>query len=259
MLLSCRRITGKCNTGSGCLTHITKCHHLYVYSSSPGIWDIVVTTIYIGTRIVPGTEYRFDRFHQLNLWICREVCTDLFFIFCLELISQLFQIFCCQLYVLCYALGYFHLVNQFFKIFLSNFHNDIRKHLDKSAVAVPCPSWVAGFLSQDFYYLFIQTKIQNGIHHARHRCSCSGSDRYQQWIFLISKLLSSDLFHLLNVFHNLALNFIVNLLTIFIILSTCFRCNREALWYRKSQIGHLSQIRALSSKKVSHVRITFSE
>ena len=47
------RITGKGNTGTTIVTHVTECHRLYVYSGTPGIRDIVVTTVYIGTRVVP--------------------------------------------------------------------------------------------------------------------------------------------------------------------------------------------------------------
>ena len=52
-LLSCSRVTSKCNTCTTVITHVTKCHGLYVYSSSPRIRDVVVTTVYICTWVVP--------------------------------------------------------------------------------------------------------------------------------------------------------------------------------------------------------------
>ena len=62
-VLSCSRVTGKCNTCTAVITHVTKCHHLYVNSGSPGIRDIVVTTVYVCSRVVPGTEYGFYSSH----------------------------------------------------------------------------------------------------------------------------------------------------------------------------------------------------
>ena len=49
----CSRVTCEGNTCTTVITHVTKCHHLYVNCSTPGIWDIVVTTIYICTWVVP--------------------------------------------------------------------------------------------------------------------------------------------------------------------------------------------------------------
>ncbi len=72
-LLAGSWITGKGNTCTTVVTHITECHGLYVYSSTPGVRDIIVTTVYIRTRVVPGTEYGFDRTHQLLFRIIREV------------------------------------------------------------------------------------------------------------------------------------------------------------------------------------------
>ena len=155
MLLTSCGITGKCNTGTGCLTHVTKCHHLYINCGTPGIRDIVVTTIYICTRVVPGTENCLDSLHQLFLRVGREICTDLLFVFCLKLFCQFLQILCSQLNVLCNALCCLHLVDQLFKILLADFHNNVREHLDKSAVAIPCPTGITGLLCQNFYYFFI--------------------------------------------------------------------------------------------------------
>ena len=50
---SCSRVTSEGNTCTTVISHVTECHHLYVYSSTPGIWDIVVTTINVCTRVVP--------------------------------------------------------------------------------------------------------------------------------------------------------------------------------------------------------------
>ena len=60
---SCSRVTCEGNTCTTVITHVTKCHHLYVNSCTPRIWDIVVTTIYVSTWVVPRTEYGFNSSH----------------------------------------------------------------------------------------------------------------------------------------------------------------------------------------------------
>ena len=76
-LSACSRVSCKCNTCTAVITHVTKCHRLYVNSCSPGIRDIVVTTVNIGTRVIPRTEYCLDCSVKLFLWIGREVLTNL--------------------------------------------------------------------------------------------------------------------------------------------------------------------------------------
>ena len=62
---------------------------MYVYCSTPGIRDIIITAVYVRTRVVPGTEYSFD------CLISTEQpdhdgksSPNLFFVLSLELLSQ---------------------------------------------------------------------------------------------------------------------------------------------------------------------------
>ena len=47
------RISREGYTGTTVITHVTECHGLYVYSSTPGIRDIIVTTINVCTWVIP--------------------------------------------------------------------------------------------------------------------------------------------------------------------------------------------------------------
>ena len=172
------RISGKCNTGTTVITHVTECHRLNVNSSTPGIRDIVVTTINVCTRVVPGTEYSFDSAHQLFLGIIREVYTDLSLVLSLELASQFLQIISSKLNVLLNTLLLFHCIDQLLEVLLTYFHNNVGIHLDKSSIAVPSPTRVAGLLSDYVNNGLIQTKVQNGIHHTGHGCSRAGTNGY---------------------------------------------------------------------------------
>ena len=173
LLFSGCRVTGEGNACPGGFAHVSKGHHLNVYRGSPGIRDVVVAAVHIGAGVIPGTEHGFDCAKELCFRVSREVLSDFFLIFSLKLVRQFFQILCGQLYVLCHAFIGFHFVNQFFKVFLSHFHNNIRIHLDKSAVAVPGPARIAGFCGKDFNHVLVKSQVQNGIHHTRHGSSRS--------------------------------------------------------------------------------------
>ena len=84
--VSCSRVSCECNTGTTIITHVAECHGLYVYCCSPWIWNIVISSVYICSWVVPWTEYSLDSSHQLFLWIIREVWTNLGLVFSLELV-----------------------------------------------------------------------------------------------------------------------------------------------------------------------------
>ena len=76
---------------------------------------------------------------------------------------------------------------------------------------------------------------------------------------MVAELFAGDLFHLSNVLVDLTLDLFIDLASIFIILCTCLCCNGEALRNRQTNVGHLSQIRALTTKQFAHVCITFGK
>ena len=84
------RITGKCNTGSGGVTHISKYHRLYIDSGSPVTRDIIHTAIDNRTIIVPGTEHSLYRTHQLLFRVLWEIFFLCLFIDCFKTVNQLF-------------------------------------------------------------------------------------------------------------------------------------------------------------------------
>ena len=158
-LVSGCRISCESHTGSAIVTHVTECHGLYVYGCTPRIGDVVVSTINICTGVIPAAEYGLDGTEKLFLRISREILTDLLLVFRLELLGKLVKVFCGKLNVLLNALLLLHLIDKFLEVLLSNFHNNVGVHLDKSSVAVPSPSGISGLLCDNSYYIFIQTKV----------------------------------------------------------------------------------------------------
>ena len=174
-----RWVTCKCNTCTGCLTHVTKYHCLYVYSCSPISRDVVHTTVNDSTRVVPRTEYSFYCSQQLFLRILWEFCSiHIFRVNCFKSLNQFFQIVYSQLCIVMNAFCFFYFIDDFFKERLRNFHNYVRVHLNETSVRIVCKSWIASFLSKTFYCNIIQTQVQDGIHHTWHGGSGTRTNRY---------------------------------------------------------------------------------
>ena len=119
----------------------------------------MVHTIDVRTGVVPRTEHGFDSFEQLFFRVVGEFFAQLLLIFGFELVGKRFQIFRVQLYVLRNALLLFHLVDKFFEVFLAYFHNHVGEHLNKSSVAVPRPTGVIRFRSDNVYHFFVQAEV----------------------------------------------------------------------------------------------------
>ena len=245
--------------GTAVIAHVAECHGLYVDRCAPAVGDIIVTSVNVGTGVVPGTENSLDGTHQLFLGIAGEVLAQFCLVLCLELICQLMQIICVQFHVKLDALFFFHLVDQGLKILFADFHNNVGIHLDESSVAVPCPAGIAGLLRDGVDNCLIQTQVQDGIHHTGHGCSRAGTNGNEERVLGIAELLAGDLFHLADVLVDLSHDRRVDLTAVLIILGAGFGCDGEALRNRKTDIGHLCQVSALASKELSHVCVAFAE
>ena len=262
LLFTGSRVTGKCNTGTRFVVQVTEYHRHYVNCGTPAVRDIVVTAIYVCTGVVPAAEYGFDRQLQLLYRVRREVCAQLVLVLSLELLSQSLQISSGQVYVELHALFFLHLVDELLEVLLTNFHNNVREHLDETSVGVvykTLESRIRIALDHCSNNVVVQTEVQDGVHHTRHRSTCAGTNGNQKRIVQIAELLAVDLFHLLNAFHDLSHDFVVDLAAILIVLCASLSGDGEALRYRKTDAGHLSQVCALASEKVAHGHVAFAE
>ena len=259
LILTGSRVSRERNAGTGIIAHVAECHHLDVDSRAPGIRDVVVAAIDVRARVVPGTEYGLDRLDQLYLRIGREVLSDGLLVHRLELIRQILEILRGQIHVLRHAPLDLLLVDQLLKLALRDFHDDIGEHLDEPSVAVPCPARISGLCAQGLDDIFIKTKVEDRVHHARHGSSRARTNGNKKRILLITEFLARDLLELSHILGNLRGDLVVDDLPVLVVLRACFRCDREALRNRKTQVGHLGQVRTLTAEELAHVGIALGE
>ena len=87
-------ISCKCNTCTRCITFVTKYHHLYIYSSTPAIRNVIHSSIYKCSRIIPRTEYSFCSFKHLFFRVLWEIFSLVFFIKFFKFFCNFFQMVC---------------------------------------------------------------------------------------------------------------------------------------------------------------------
>ena len=261
-LFAGRGIAGERDAGTGVVVQVTEDHRHHVDGGAPRIGDIVVAAIDVGAGVVPGTEDRTDRGVELLLRVGREVLAELLLVFRLELGGKLFQIGGGQFNVELDALLFFHLVDQLLEILLADLHNDVREHLDEPAIAVVNETLELGIgVARDHRGddLVVQTEVQDGVHHTGHRGASARTHRDEQRVLQIPELLAVDLFHDLDVLHDLRHDLVVDLSAVLVVLRARLGRDRETLGNGKTDVGHLRQVRALTAEEVTHVLVAFRE
>ena len=142
---------------------------------------------------------------------------------------------------------------------LAHAHNDIREHLDESSVGIIGKSGIAGLGSKALYGHVVKTKIEDGVHHAGHGCSRTGTNGNQKRILRIAELLALHAFQPLQRLEDLRLCVLVNGLAVIVIVCARLGGNCETVRDRKTNVGHLSQVRTLTAKEITHVGTAFVE
>ncbi len=259
LLLTGCRVAGERNAGTRIVAGVAEDHHLDVDGSTPARGDVVHAAVVDRTRVVPRAEDRHDRAHKLFFRVGWEVDALFLLIFSLELTRQLLEVVGIQLGVHLDAFFLFHLVDQLLEVSLADLHDNVRIHLDEPAVGVIRKTRVVGLFRHDFDHFIIQTEVEDGVHHARHRSACARTDRNEQRVLEVAELLAGNLFEFGEVGVDFRLDLFVDLLTISIVLGACLGCDREPLRDRHSKTCHLRQVRTLASEQLTHRAVALGE
>ena len=259
LLLAGGGVTGEGHAGAAVVAHVAEGHGLDVDGGAPGTGDIVHAAVDNGAGVVPAAEHGLDGTHQLLLGVGGEVLADLGLVLGLELAGQLLQVLSGELHVLRdTALG-LHLVDELLEVLLAHFHDHVGIHLDEAAIAVIGPAGVAGHLGDDLHHLFVQTQVQDGVHHAGHGGAGAGTDGDQQGVLQIAELLAGDLLHLGDILHDLSLDLVIDLLAVLIVLGAGLGGDGEALGHGHTEVGHLGQVGALAAQQLAHLAVALRE
>ena len=132
---------------------------------------------------------------------------------------------------------------------LGNFQYHVPEHLNEPAVGVKGKPAVCSGRCHPFHGDIVQSEVQDGIHHARHRKNRAGSNGKQQRIRGVAKLLPCFLFGCFQARLDLLRQALRKAIPDFIILTAYFRRNGHARRYRQPDSGHLRQTGALAAEQ----------
>ncbi len=259
LLLAGGGVTGEGNAGAGSLAHVAEDHGLHVNGSAPVAGNVVHAAIVNSTRIVPRTEHGLDGLHQLFLRILGEVNALLCLVDFLKANNNFLQVISGQVTVELYAPLFLELVQNVFELALLDFHYHVREHGDETTISIVGEVLVIGQLCQTLYGHVVQTQVQDGIHHAGHGSTSTGTHGNQPRIVFIAELLADDFFGLGQCGIDLLLDVGSDDLAIGVVASAGFGGNGEALRHRQTNVGHFSQVGTLAAQQLTHVCVAFRE
>ena len=248
-------VTGERNACAGGIAHVSEYHGLNIDSGTPLVRDIVHHSVVVGSRVVPGTENSLDGFHQLDLGILRELFSHLLRIDRFVLRDDCLQILSLELCVIHIAVSFLLSFENAVEIGLAHAHYDVGEHLDESSVGIVSESRIAGLGRKALDRDIIETEVQDRIHHTGHGCSCAGTDGNKKRILRVAELLALNAFEPLESFKDLLRCVLVDGLAVIVIVRACLSGNGETVRDRKTDVGHLRQVRALAAEKIAHVGI----
>ena len=177
----------------------------------------------------------------------------------LEQVDELEHVVFVQLVVVGHATLFLDLIDELLKGALRQLHNDIREHLDETAVRIACKARVAGQLCNGVADDVVHAEVQDGIHHTGHGCACARANRYEQRGIGIAQMLAGHLLELIEVFHDLFLDIGINLAAILIVTGAGLGGDGKALRHRHAQTGHFGQVCALAAQQFTHGAVTLRE
>ena len=177
----------------------------------------------------------------------------------LEQDDQLGHIICIELIVHLNALFVLNLIDKLFEGGLRQLHNNVREHLNETAVGVACETRVIGQLGNCFADLVVHAEVEDGVHHAGHGCARTRANGYEQRLLGIAEGFAGNLFKLIEVKQDLILNIRIDGLAVLVITGAGLGGDGETLRHRHAQSGHFSQIGSLAAKQLTHFAVALRE
>ena len=113
--------------------------------------------------------------------------------------------------------------------------------------------WVASLLYHTCGYLVVQTEVEDGVHHTRHRSASTRTYRNQKWILWVAELAVHQRLSVSNGCINLISKKLNDLLlAYFIIFITSVCCYSESWRYRNTNVVHFGKVSSLATEYLTH-------
>ncbi|MCY1297437.1 hypothetical protein D9M70_468760 [compost metagenome] len=130
-------------------------------------------------------------------------------------------------------------------------HDHVAIHLDEATVAVPGKARVAGVMAERVHRLVVEPKIENCIHHARHRGAGTGANRKQQGMAGVAEDAARHLLHPADTLAHLIVQAVRHLPVVVEEVVAGIGDDGQARRHRQAEVAHLGKVCALATQPLA--------
>ena len=130
-------------------------------------------------------------------------------------------------------------------------------HGDEAAVRVVGEAPIPGFVRHRLHRRVVESEIEHGVHHARHRRARPRAHRDQQRIVAVAESLAGGAADLRERGGNLPAQAFRVGLVVLVVISADLGGDGEAWRHRQAEIRHLGKACALAAEEVAHIGAAF--
>ena len=176
LVLPSRGVAGKGHACSGVVAHIPEDHRLHIDGGAVETGDLVDLPVGDGLARRPRSEDRFDRMLQLLIGVLREAdlgkpAKDL-----LVSLAQIFKTTDRHIRIVLHAELLFDGIEFGLEVVMVDLKDDASEHVDEATVGVKGKPPIVGQFGEPFDRAVVETKVEHGFHHARHRHCSAAAD-----------------------------------------------------------------------------------
>lgn len=204
LLSAIGRVARKGDTGRRGLALVAKGHGLHVDGGAELVGDAVLFAVDAGTLVHPAAKDGLDGKAQLKLRIVREDGLaiddlelgiqggiDVLGENTLERLDKLLQVLGRKLGIDANAGDQTGLSQGVLEQVGVNAHDDIGKHLDKAAVAIPSKARVLRLGNETLSGVVVETQVEDRVHHTGHGERSARANRHEQRIGGVAELFAA--------------------------------------------------------------------
>ena len=248
LVLASGWVAGERNPGAGVVAGVAEHHGLHVDRGAVEAGDAFDSAVRQGLVTVPALEDRFDGGFKLTHGVLRESLADMLAVDLLVQVAELTETSGIHVRVFLHLQLLLQALEGFFEVVVVHIHHHITKHVDETSVRVEGKAFAGGF-GHGFNGVVIQSKIQNGVHHARHGHGRTRADGKQQWVATIAELLARFFFQSLDRFGHLIHQSGGHLGPVVVVRRTGVGGDGHTWRDRKANRGHVGQVGAFATQQ----------
>ena len=217
------------------------------------VGNAVQTAIGLGAIVVPGAEHRADGAPELLGRVLRERLAGFALDRRLIVGDHLLPMVGAQIGIEREAVEVLVIVQDVLEHAMVDAQHHVGIHLDEAAVAVVGEARIAGLGDEALHRLIVETEIEDGIHHARHRGARARAHRHEQRRGHVAELRPDRRADLGERRFRVCLQAVGQCAAVGDVGGAHLGGDREARRHRQAEARHLRKIGALAAQQVLHV------